>query len=121
MEITIKPASANPQVAVLEPRGRIDTHTYRHVTEWADRVVDSGCVCVVMDLSQVEYISSSGALALQTIAARLVQEGGALKLARLRPGVAEALQLIGFQRIVEMYDTVEEAVASFSAAGEGEK
>ena len=97
-------------ILVLAPVGRIDNLTS---AEFRARLLDAVCSCtadVVIDFSQVEYISSCGLHALMT-ASRQKSKERQLAVARLNPVVQEIFAISGFSRHVPIFATVEEASA----------
>jgi anti-anti-sigma factor len=78
-----------------------------------EKVVEEKYFKIVMDLSEVTYISSAGwGVFIEEI--RVIQSsGGDLKLAGLRSEVEEIYKLLEFETILSVYGTVEEAVSTF--------
>jgi len=69
---------------------------------------------LVLDLSQTPTLSSIGVRAIVIIHKLLTAEGGnPLKIAAAPAPVRDVLQIAGITQFIEIYDTVEEAVASF--------
>ena len=67
----------------------------------------------VLDMGQVTFIDSSGLGVLVGLNRQLMRSGGELRLAALTRAVATVFELTRLHRFFEIYDTVEEAVASF--------
>jgi anti-anti-sigma factor len=68
---------------------------------------------MILDMSEVRYINSSGLRTLADILTQNKSSGGDLKLVNLNPKVQRVLQIIGFDKFFAIYQTVEEAIASF--------
>ena len=75
----------------------------------------SGQKKVVFDLSKMAHIDSSGLGALVAILQWLNANGGVMKLACLQPRPKIVFDITHVGRLFEIYDTVEEALASFNA------
>ena len=75
---------------------------------------------VVLDLSQIQFIDSSGLGTLVSLNRKLIRDGGELRLAGITRPVATVFELTRLHRFFEIYDTVEEAVASFESGFESE-
>ena len=71
---------------------------------------------IVVDMSQVPYINSAALRVLADITSQCRARGGDLKLAALSPQVRRVLQIVGFDQFTAVYETVAEAVRSFSEA-----
>jgi anti-anti-sigma factor len=136
MDMTVSHAQGRVPVAVLHVHGEVDASSYQDLIAQAQEVHAAGTRDVLMDLSNVSYMSSSGLVALQSIAALLrgdempdLESGwGALravdrdrelgfqshfKLLHPQPRVDHVLEVVGFKRFLEIYTDMEEAVASF--------
>ena len=68
---------------------------------------------VVLDLSQVNFLDSSGCGALLSCLRQVNTAGGDLKLFGVTKPVRTLFELIRMHRIVEMHESKEAAVASF--------
>ena len=68
---------------------------------------------VVLDLSALGFIDSSGLGALVDYLERLLNRGVALKLGGVCKAVRTSLELLRLHRLVEMFSTKEEAVLAY--------
>ena len=68
---------------------------------------------VVMDLDRVNFIDSSGLGAILSCYRHLQTAKGDLKLCRMKEAVRSLFELVRMHRIFDIYDTLEEALASF--------
>ena len=103
-------------VTVLLPEGRMDTLAADEMDKTLQAAVSAGSNKLVMDMSQVEYISSAG---LRTLAAVLVKsraEGGDMKLAALNERVTRVFNIIGFDVLMSIHATPEAAIADFTSS-----
>lgn len=104
------------RVALLEVDGRVDSTTADKLGEALNAVIDDGKSRIVLDLTNVEYMSSAG---LREIVAALkkVQNlagTGDLRLASPSDRVREVLELAGLDEIFKIFDTQLDAVGSFT-------
>ncbi len=111
MEITEKTVK---KVKIMFLNGRLDAYNSNLVENKFDEVISSGHVKMVADLSGVEYISSSGLRVMLSSLKKLNQQEGTLKLSSLQPYVLEVFEIAGFTQLFEIYDSEDEAIASFS-------
>jgi anti-anti-sigma factor len=77
--------------------------------------VTGGSPRLVGNLAGVDYTSSAGLRALLETVKESRQHGGDLRLASVRPEVLRVLELSGFTSILQVFDDVDAAVASFVA------
>ena len=103
-------------VTVFLPEGRIDTQAAAEMDQALQAVVSTGKHNMVVDMSEVEFISSVGLRALAAVQVRSKAEGGDLKIAGLNERVARVFRIIGFDILMSIHDTPEAAVADFSAS-----
>jgi anti-anti-sigma regulatory factor len=68
---------------------------------------------IIVDLSQVDFMSSAGIRVLLDMLKRSRGMGGDLRLAATQSGVQRTLELSGMVRVLQVYASVEEAVRSY--------
>jgi anti-anti-sigma factor len=110
-EFSIK-SGLNGKVAVVTIAGRVDSATAPTMDAELEKTV-SGNKKVVLDLKDVEYMSSAGVRAIVKALRQAHKNRGGLKLARPSDPIVEILHTIGMMEIVQVYPSVEEAIASF--------
>jgi anti-anti-sigma factor len=105
-------------ILILHIDGQIDSTTGPELGSRLDTKINTGQVHLVLDLSDVPYISSAGlrALSIALKAVRAPAIGGDLCLARLSETVAHAFRISGFNQVFSIYDTVSEAIAVLNAS-----
>jgi len=100
-------------VDVVYMAGRLDTNTSVMADTRLKELIGSGNQRILFNLSDLDYISSSGLRVLLVTLRKLRKNRGDLKLACLKPMVKEIIHLAGFDRIFMLYGTEEEALQSF--------
>jgi anti-sigma B factor antagonist len=68
---------------------------------------------VVIDLSRVEFVDSSGCGALLSCLRQLGDRGGDLKLCGVQKNVERLFELVRMNRIIDIYPSKEEALKGF--------
>lgn len=71
---------------------------------------------VVLDLSDLHFIDSSGLGSFLSILRVLNTKGGDLKLAKLNPSVKSMLEMVRMDKLFEIFITPEQAVKSFGGS-----
>jgi len=99
-------------VTVLSVTGDIDAATFPQLVSAVNEVLDKGNVKLVLDLGQVNYISSGGLVALQTISGRAGDLNGKVALCSVRDRVAKVLNISGFDKFLAVFPDVAAARAS---------
>ncbi len=119
INISISKVDENPSVSVISVKGYIDTTTSADLEESLKNLLSRGKYDIVIDLADVNYISSAGWGIFISEIKEIRENGGDLKLASMIGDVYEVFELLEFQTILESYDTVEEAVRSFGEPSMG--
>ena len=103
---------------VVAPAGRLDHDTCEAFRTGLQPHLDSalrGKQCVVLDLSDLEYISSAGLRCFMLAAKQADAQGGRIMVAAPRPVVAEILQISRFNLVFRVWGSLREALADVSA------
>ncbi len=101
-------------VTILSLKGSIDAMMAPKITEFIQGQVAKGNINLVGDLAGVDYTSSAGLRVLLGAIKDTRSQGGDLRLTGVQPDVLKVLTLSGFTNILKMFDSVDEAVASYS-------
>jgi anti-anti-sigma factor len=97
---------------VLKPSRRIDSANARAFEEDAYLLVDKGPVKVIIDSTDLDYISSAGLRVILTTAKKAKAAGGGLTIACAKINVREVLSVSGFDTIFGMHESVDAAIAA---------
>ncbi|EFO79566.1 anti-anti-sigma factor [Oscillochloris trichoides DG-6] len=106
-------ASLRDDVVVMPVKGRLDALTAPQLNKSVHVQIAAGARFVLLDLSDVAFLSSSGLRTLLLIRKELMTLGGELRLAGLQPQVHEVFALTGFTQVFAIHTTLEEARSSF--------
>ena len=104
---------------VVSPAGRIDQSSADAFKDALDPYLDqcaAGRDRVVVDLSELEYISSAGLRVLMLAAKRSKAQRGTLVLAGLQPLVREIFEISRFTLVFDIAPTLRDALAKASAS-----
>jgi anti-sigma B factor antagonist len=102
-----------PRVTVVSVKGRVDSSSAGDLETALKRLLDEGKANVVLDLSGVEFLSSSGLRVLVTTLKAVRKSGGDLRLAQPSQRASDAIDLAGLDVLFKTYGDREAAVASF--------
>ena len=109
----------NPLITVLTPQGRLDAAGVRPLETELREHLAAGHVRLLVDMSQVAYISSVGLQMFLKIMREAHQRGGVLRLCQLNPHVMEIFRIAGFDRVLRIAVTRQEAEESFANGSGG--
>jgi anti-anti-sigma factor len=96
---------------VIAPSGRIDTTSSPVFDRHLSSVIDRGDTQLIVDLSNLEYISSTGLSASLSAAKKVKAAGGQMALTGLNSRIRLVFEMSGFLRLFPVFPTVEAAVA----------
>ena len=88
------------KVLVLKPEGRLDSNTINAAETEMFSYLEKGETRIVIDLSGLDYISSSGLRLVLMMGKRLSLKGGKLALCGLKPQIREVFEISGFISII---------------------
>ena len=102
-------------VTVFHLQDRVNLGNYAELEQTAKDAYENGMRNLVIDLSETPSLTSIGVRALVVIHKMLSSAEGAkhLKLASPIPYIREMLDVSGVTQYIEIYDRVDDAVATF--------
>ena len=101
-------------VGVISIKGELDALTSSELTNFFNKEVGESFQNLVADLEGLSYSSSAGIRVFLGLARESRQKGGDLRIAAVQPQVDKIFKLSKFDRIVRVFQTVDEAVKSFN-------
>ena len=104
MEIQITTREAE-DVLVVDMVGRLDTSTSGEAYDQMVRIAQSGSSKVLVNLKDVDYISSAGLRVILTASKLLRTARGELRLCHANDVVREVLDVSGFNSLLRVHDT----------------
>lgn len=110
----LKVERAGKVAVVTLPGNSLDAGNSREFKNDINPVLDKHKQ-VVFDLSELAFVDSSGCGALVSCLRRVRTDSGDLKLCRVSRQVLDLFSVIRMDRIFEIFDTRDEAIAAFGA------
>jgi len=102
----------NPQhiagVVTLQIIGRIDSLTSQTVQQYLENLTESGKRKIVIDFTQINYISSAGLRILLLFQKQLKKVDGEIILCNLSPAIADVLRMSGFINLFRILTSLDE-------------
>lgn len=96
---------------IMALAGRLDAGTAAVFDAEAGKLLEAGAQHIILDLDELEFISSAGLRSILTLAKSL-RASGTLCFARMKPNVQEVFQFSGFLSIFKNHATLEEALGT---------
>lgn len=113
IQVSVSKTGPQNNISTIKVGGYIDTTTSAEVERALDELVRNGSYNIIIDLGNVDYISSAGWGIFISEIKGIRERGGDLKLANMIPDVYEVFELLEFHYILRAYDTIDEAVKDF--------
>ena len=128
MEITVTLQQASEPVAVMRPQGSIDASNFVQIVDKAREIYQNPAGKLILDLSEVPSISSTGLAAIHKVALLysgvsetmmhpdLTHNSTARKYVKLlspQPEVEKALETAGLKLFFKVFRDLESALKSF--------
>ena len=113
IQVSAEVAGSRNQISIIKVGGYIDTTTSSELERALDSLLKQGRFFLIVDLGNVDYISSAGWGIFISEIKSIRENGGDLKLVRMVPDVYEIFELLEFHHILDVYDSVDEAINKF--------
>lgn len=97
---------------VISVKGRMDAVTSPEFDKAAQTLMGGGESLFILDLTDLDYISSAGLRSILALAKKLKTDGITLHLAALQAAVKEVFDISGFSSIIPISESVEAAVGA---------
>lgn len=115
IQLSVERPTSRDDIAIIKVGGYIDTTTSAELEHSLSSLLKAGSYNIIIDLSNVDYISSAGWGIFISEIKGIREKGGDLKLVGMIPDVYEVFELLEFHYILKAFDTVEEAIKDFDA------
>ena len=117
IQVSVEKAGPQSDISIIRVGGYIDTTTSSELERALDSLLKAGVFRIIVDLGNVDYISSAGWGIFISEIKGIRERNGDLKLAKMIPDVYEVFELLEFHYILKAFDSIEEAVHSFDQDG----
>ncbi len=106
--------SSTKNCEIVAVNGRVDSYTAPQLSEALNQVTRNNIYNIILDLSEVTYVSSAGLRVLIDIQKKCKRDNqGDVLLVGIPPRVYETLELTGFTPQFKFFDDVPTAIATF--------
>ncbi len=102
-------------ILIASAKGRIDGANATAVQGVLSDAIESGITLLLLDLSNLTYISSAGLRVIMLTARTLDRSGSKFAVGSLSSAVREVFQISGFDQIIPIFDSRAEAIDSLGS------
>ncbi len=99
------------EIQIVRPQGRLDGTNSPALEKHVLNIIDGGSRRLLIDLAQLQYISSAGLRTALVVAKRMKAVGGQLALCSANAQIAEVFKVSGFDSILDIHPSAEAATA----------
>jgi anti-sigma B factor antagonist len=100
---------------ILEVEGEIDVYTAPQFKEAVNKIIAGGQKDLIVDMSQVSYMDSSGFGTLLSATKRLRPEGGTVNLVSVNSAIDRMLRITRLNTVFGIYSTTSDAIESIQS------
>lgn len=117
---TVEQVQGALPVTIFHLRGWLDGQSEDDFVGWASQAYQNGARYLLLDLSELDTLTSAGMRAIQKVYNLYTPKGADkefphLKMASAPPPVYHALKIAGFLQSIPMYESLQSALDSFQA------
>lgn len=116
IEISQGKVGARRDIALLNVKGYVDTMTCSMLLNQITENLNAGILHVIVDMAQVNYVSSAGWGVFVGEIKGIREKGGDLKIVQMTPEVYDVFEMLEFNRILSYYEAIEEAINDFDVS-----
>ncbi len=112
-KLDIKQSATDSGVRILHLKGVLDAHTYHQVSKLLEELFDADIYKIVLDLEEVDYMSSSGVSVILGSLPKAQQNKGDIVLLNPTEKVDQVFQLFGLHDMLKIALTKRAALEFF--------
>jgi anti-sigma B factor antagonist len=117
IQLSVEKTGVQDNISIIKIGGYIDTTTSSELEHALNSLLKSGSFSIIIDLGNVDYVSSAGWGIFISEIKGIREKGGDLKLVRMIPEVYEVFELLEFHYILKAFDNIDEAIKDFEKSG----
>lgn len=106
----IKEAGKEKDTKIISIEGRMDAVSAPEFEEKMVAWAEQGETSFIINLGEVNYMSSAGLRSILIVAKKLKEQGGKLIFVNLREEVQKIFRISGFSSMIPTYDSLEAAL-----------
>ncbi|OQX96691.1 hypothetical protein B6I21_00235 [candidate division KSB1 bacterium 4572_119] len=113
IQLSVKQVGVGNNISIIKVGGYIDTTTSAELEHSLEQLLESNNTRIIIDLKNVDYISSAGWGIFISEIKGIRERNGDLKLVGMIPDVYEVFELLEFHYILKAFETIDEAIIDF--------
>lgn len=114
IELKVTPLEGVKGGWLVRFEGDLDATNVEKTLEEINDLFDKGYTKIVADFKDLTYVNSTGLGILLHISRAATEKGGCFKISNINENVYEIIEIIGATSLLDIFESVEKAVASIS-------
>ena len=110
MDLILKYDLVNNKAAVITAIGELDTYTSPRLRQLVIELVESGHIWLIIDLSDIEFMSSTGLGVIVGALKRTHARQGGISLVAREERVVKIFRITGLSKLIKIFDEVPPAI-----------
>ena len=98
---------------IVKLEGKLDVNLSVSIESELDALIESGNINLILEISKVEYLSSSGIRVFINMMRKVKDKNGRLVLASVPDAIKKILKTVDLEDLFEVFDNVDDALATF--------
>ena len=98
---------------VVKLEGKLDVNLSVSIESELDALIESGSINLILEISKVENLSSSGIRVFINMMRKIKDKNGRLVLASVPDVIKKILKTVDLEDLFEVFDSVDDALATF--------
>jgi anti-anti-sigma factor len=112
IELKIKDIKGHPESKMVQFLGDLDATNVESILDQITNLINDGITKIVADFEKLRYVNSTGLGILLHFSKTTKEKGGCFKIANVNENVYEIIEIIGATTLLDIFDTVDEAMNS---------
>lgn len=112
LELKVLPVPGRTDAKILRMEGEFDASAVESVLEEVTSLFEGGLKHLVADLESLHYVNSTGLGVILHFSRAARERGGSFRLCLVSQSVYEIIEIIGATSLLEIHDTLEDALAA---------
>ncbi len=100
-------------VSILNLNGRLDATRVSELKETVQAMIDAGGLKILIDMTNVDFVDSSGLGTLVTCLRSVTKAGGVFKITSLQENPKKLFETTRLDRVFDMHDDRDAAIKSY--------
>ncbi len=100
-------------VLVVDISGRLDTESSESASDELASLLESGSNKMLLNLDELDFVSSAGLRVFLRASKRLQAANGALKICHANGSVHDVMEISGLARLIEIHENETAAISAF--------